>query len=72
MRYTAEPLEVSLVDHPCLPEATFTVIKLDGSTELASSRRHQATPARAPAPSAKSARRIPGWTRIGSNESTIC
>jgi hypothetical protein len=34
MRYTAEPLEVSLVDHPCLPEATFAVIKTDGSTEL--------------------------------------
>jgi hypothetical protein len=33
-RYTAEPLEVSLVDHPCLPEATFAVIKVDGSTEL--------------------------------------
>ena len=34
MRYTAEPLEVSLVDHPCLPEATFAVVKADGSTEL--------------------------------------
>ncbi|MGB6535072.1 MAG: hypothetical protein WBF58_03825 [Xanthobacteraceae bacterium] len=34
MRYTAEPVEVSLVDHPCLPEATFSVIKTDGSTEL--------------------------------------
>lgn len=34
MRYTAEPLEVSLVDYPCLPEATFAVIKADGSTEL--------------------------------------
>jgi len=34
VRYTAEPLEVSLVDHPCLPEATFTVVKADGSTEL--------------------------------------
>jgi hypothetical protein len=33
-RYTAEPLEISLVDHPCLPEATFTVVKADGSTEL--------------------------------------
>ncbi len=33
-RYTAEPMEVSLVDHPCLPEATFAVIKVDGSTEL--------------------------------------
>jgi hypothetical protein len=34
MRYTAEPLEVSLVDHPCLPEAMFALIKADGSTEL--------------------------------------
>ena len=34
MRYTAEPVEVSLVDHPCLPEATFAVVKADGSTEL--------------------------------------
>jgi len=33
MRYTAEPSEVSLVDHPCLPDATFAVIKADGSTE---------------------------------------
>jgi hypothetical protein len=33
-RYTAEPVEVSLVDYPCLPEATFAVIKADGSTEL--------------------------------------
>jgi len=34
IRYTAEPIEVSLVDYPCLPEATFAVIKADGSTEL--------------------------------------
>jgi hypothetical protein len=33
-RYTAEPLEISLVDHPCLPEATFSVLKADGSMEL--------------------------------------
>ena len=33
-RYTAEPVEVSLVDHSCLPEATFAVVKADGSTEL--------------------------------------
>ncbi len=33
MRYTAEPTEVSLVDHPCLPDATFAVIKADGSME---------------------------------------
>jgi hypothetical protein len=37
-RYTAEPLEVSLVDHPCLPEATFALIKADGSTSCASLR----------------------------------
>lgn len=34
MRYTAEPIEVSLVDNPCLPSATFSVIKADGSTEM--------------------------------------
>lgn len=34
IRYTAEPIEVSLVDYPCLPEATFAVVKADGSTEL--------------------------------------
>lgn len=34
IRYTAEPVEVSLVDYPCLREATFAVVKADGSTEL--------------------------------------
>ena len=33
-RYTAEPIEVSLVDAPCLKDATFSMIKADGSTEL--------------------------------------
>ena len=33
-RYTAEPLEVSLVDSPCLPDATFSVVKADGTTEM--------------------------------------
>ncbi|HLI13484.1 MAG TPA: hypothetical protein VKY65_17975 [Alphaproteobacteria bacterium] len=32
-RYTADPAEVSLVDNPCIPTATFTMIKLDGSEE---------------------------------------
>ena len=32
-RYTANPTEVSLVDFPCLPEATFTMIKADGAIE---------------------------------------
>lgn len=34
MRYTADPSEVSLVDNPCLAEATFEIIKSDGSTEM--------------------------------------
>jgi hypothetical protein len=33
-RYTPEPMEVSLVDNPCIPSATFEVLKDDGSTEL--------------------------------------
>jgi len=32
-RYTADPNEVSLVDMPCLPTATFSVIKADGVIE---------------------------------------
>lgn len=32
-RYTADPAEVSLVDMPCLPSATFQFIKADGLTE---------------------------------------
>jgi hypothetical protein len=32
-RYIADPVEVSLVDVPCLPSATFEMIKADGATE---------------------------------------
>lgn len=32
-RYTAAPNEISLVDLPCLPEATFEMIKADGTSE---------------------------------------
>ncbi len=32
-RYTAEPSEISLVDLPCLPDATFEVVK-DGASEM--------------------------------------
>lgn len=32
-RYTASPSEVSLVDLPCLPDATFQMIKMDGVAE---------------------------------------
>ena len=33
MRYTASPCEISLVDLPCLPRATFAMIKADGAVE---------------------------------------
>jgi hypothetical protein len=33
-RYTPSPSEVSLVDNPCIPTATFEVMKEDGTTEL--------------------------------------
>jgi hypothetical protein len=46
-RYTADPIEVSLVDLPCLPEATFTMIKAGGATEV---RHFKAAPAAEEAP----------------------
>lgn len=33
-RYTAKPAELSVVDNPCLGEATFEMIRSDGSTEM--------------------------------------
>jgi hypothetical protein len=33
-RYAADPSEYSLVDLPCNPDATFSVVKADGGTEL--------------------------------------
>lgn len=33
-KYVAMPVEISLVDKPCLPNATFAYVKSDGSTEL--------------------------------------
>ena len=32
-RYTAQPVEISLVDLPCIPSATFTFVKTDGLIE---------------------------------------
>jgi hypothetical protein len=32
-RYTAQPTEISLVDLPCLPQATFELVKADGARE---------------------------------------
>ncbi len=33
IRYTAQPVEISLVDLPCLPEATFELVKADGASQ---------------------------------------
>lgn len=33
-RYTAKPTEVSIVDAPCIPSATFEVVKADGLVEI--------------------------------------
>lgn len=33
-RYTANPVEVSLVDSPCIKSATFEIVKADGVTDL--------------------------------------
>ncbi|MBB4200697.1 hypothetical protein GGD83_004526 [Rhodoblastus sphagnicola] len=33
IRYTAKPSEISLVDLPCLPEASFELVKADGARE---------------------------------------
>jgi hypothetical protein len=48
-KYTAEPFEVSLVDSPCLKEATFEIIKADGSVEM---RKFKAVEPEKPAPTA--------------------
>lgn len=35
-KFTAQPNEVSLVDNPCVPSATFTMVKADGAEEAIS------------------------------------
>lgn len=34
VRFTAKPVEISVVDNPCVPTAHFTAVKLDGSSEI--------------------------------------
>lgn len=33
-RFTAKPVEISIVDNPCVPDAHFTAVKADGSCEV--------------------------------------
>jgi hypothetical protein len=34
MRYVAKPVEISLVDNPCLASASYTLVRSNGSTEI--------------------------------------
>lgn len=43
-RYTARPAEISLVDLPCIPSATFTMVKSDGAVEQRGFKRVGAAP----------------------------
>jgi hypothetical protein len=54
-RYTANPSEVSLVDNPCNGDATFMLIKADGSTTLQKFHTEPAAAAKAPPTEASSA-----------------
>jgi hypothetical protein len=44
MRYQAVPVEISLVDNPCMYGATFSVVKADGAQDLAKFVGGEATP----------------------------
>ncbi len=50
-RYTAEPIEISLVDVPCLPDATFEMVR-NGVSEFRKFAIAQPAPAASPAPEA--------------------
>jgi hypothetical protein len=34
MRYIAKPVEISLVDNPCLQSATYTLVRASGAEEV--------------------------------------
>jgi hypothetical protein len=68
-RYTADPMEISLVDHPCLPGATWS--RRTARWSCANSRRQAVTPRHARKRSARSARAMRRSTRIASDKSTI-
>jgi hypothetical protein len=53
---------VSLVDHPCLPEATFAVVKADGSTEL---RKFKTAPRATGAPAAAPTKIVAQHSEVG-------
>jgi len=42
VRFTANPVEISVVDNPCVPGAHFTAVKSDGTTEIRKFKREAA------------------------------
>src|SRR5258708_4515306 len=56
VRFTASPVEISVVDNPCVPGAHFTAVKADGTCEV-----------RKFSPSASEMKKIPGDPRSGVN-----
>ena len=62
-RYTAAPSEISLVDLPCLPEASFELVKADGARErrgFAGAFRRSGKPS----PAGQGRRCAPGWSAM--------
>ncbi len=47
VRFTANPVEISVVDNPCVPGAHFTAVKTDGSCEVRKFKNGPGTPDRA-------------------------
>jgi hypothetical protein len=58
VRFTASPVEISVVDNPCVPGAHFTAVKADGTCEV----RKFTAAARSASATMK---KIPGDTRSG-------
>jgi hypothetical protein len=57
VRFTANPVEISVVDNPCVPGAHFTAVKADGTCEVRKFNH--------PAQSASDKKKIPGDSRSG-------
>lgn len=64
-RFTASPVEISVVDNPCVPGAHFTAIKTDGTTELRKFQSTSSTP-----PSGAPAEPFIRWGGTSSTRST--
>jgi hypothetical protein len=61
-RYTATPAEISIVDNPCVPTATFTMVKADGSEESHAFKAREAAESSAEEPAASEPLRKGLWS----------